>query len=221
VRALEALNVEYDVMAGDGAFYGPKIDFHIEDCIGRQWQCGTCQLDFQMPEKFGLTYISEDGKPERPVMLHPTAMGSIERFMAICIEEFVGRFPTWLSPMQVLVLPVSEKAMNYAESVLEALKRANLRSDIDRSSDTLSKKILNAHKRRVPYMLIVGPKEAEAKTVSVRDRSEQEQRGIPLEGFISRVLEDVASRRKVPYQANDFVEGSSEKKAGNDASADR
>jgi len=220
VRALEALNVEYDVMAGDGAFYGPKIDFHIEDCIGRQWQCGTCQLDFQMPEKFGLTYISEDGKPEVPVILHPTAMGSIERFMAICIEEFVGRFPTWLSPMQVLVLPVSEKAMNYAESVLEALKRANLRSDIDRSSDTLSKKILNAHKRRVPYMLIVGPKEAEAKTVSVRDRSEQEQRGIPLEGFISRVLEDVASRRKVPYQANDFVEGSSEKKAGNDASAD-
>lgn len=220
VAALKALNVDYDVMAGEGAFYGPKIDFHIEDCIGRQWQCGTCQLDFQLPEKFGLTYISEDGKPETPVILHPTAMGSIERFMAICIEEFVGHFPTWLSPMQVLVLPISEKVMDYAESVLEALKRANLRADVDRSSDTLGKKILNAHKRRVPYMLVVGPKEAEAKTVSVRDRNEQEQRGIPLENFISRVLDDVASRRKVPYQVSDFVE-SSEERTGNDASANR
>jgi threonyl-tRNA synthetase len=210
VAALKAMNVDFDVMAGEGAFYGPKIDFHIEDCIGRQWQCGTCQLDFQMPEKFGLTYVSEEGKLETPVILHPTAMGSIERFMAICIEEFVGRFPTWLSPMQVLVLPISGKAMSYAESVLEALKQANLRADVDRSSDTLGKKIVNAHKRRVPYMLIVGPKEAEAKTVSVRDRSEKEQRGVLLESFISRVREDAASRRKVPYLASDFVEGNND-----------
>jgi threonyl-tRNA synthetase len=220
VAALKALNVDYDVMAGEGAFYGPKIDFHIEDCIGRQWQCGTCQLDFQLPEKFGLSYTSEDGKPETPVILHPTAMGSIERFMAICIEEFVGRFPTWLSPMQVLVLPISEKVMGYAESVVEALKRANLLADVDRSSDTLGKKILNAHKRRVPYMLILGPKEAEAKAVSVRDRNEHERRGISLEHFISRVCDEVASRRKVPYEASDFVEDNSgEGRAGNDASA--
>lgn len=220
--ALKSMNVAYDINPGDGAFYGPKIDFHIEDCIGRQWQCGTCQLDYQMPEKFDLSYISEDGKPHRPVILHPTAMGSIERFMAICIEEYVGRFPTWLSPMQVLILPISEKVEHYAESVLEALKGANLRADVDRSSDTLGKKIRNAHKRKVPYMLIVGPKEVETNTVSVRDRSEQEQGSLPLEDFISRVRNDIALRRQAPYQASDFVEGHSRKEADhNDTSAER
>lgn len=211
MAALKSMNVHYELEPGEGAFYGPKIDFHIEDCIGRKWQCGTCQLDYQLPEKFDLSYIAEDGKPERPVILHPTAMGSIERFMAICIEEFVGRFPTWLSPLQALILPVSEKVMQYAESVLDDLRQAKLRAEIDRSSDTLGKKIRNAHIRRVPYMLIVGPKESEARTLSVRDRNEHEQRGVPLDEFICRVGEDITSRRREPYESSDFAEGSREK----------
>jgi threonyl-tRNA synthetase len=203
--ALESMHVEYDIKPGDGAFYGPKIDFHIQDCLGREWQCGTCQLDFQLPEKFDLTYIGEDGASHRPVIIHPAAMGSIERFMAISIEEFEGRFPTWLAPVQVLVLPISDKAMRYAEEVCEAIERAELRVELDRSIETLGKKIRNAHARRVPFMLIVGPKEAESKTVSVRDRNEQEKRNVPLDSFISLVSDEVKQRLLVPHQASDFV----------------
>jgi threonyl-tRNA synthetase len=204
-KALESMDISYDIKPGDGAFYGPKIDFHIKDCLGREWQCGTCQLDFQLPEKFDLTYVGDDGQQHRPVIIHPAAMGSIERFMAICIEEFEGRFPTWLAPVQVLVLPISDKAMLYAETVRESIEQADLRAEVDSSSETLGKKIRNAHTRRVPYMLIVGPKEAEAGTVSVRDRQEQEQRGVLLGNFISLVNAEVGSRQRVPHHAVDFA----------------
>jgi len=203
--ALRSMNVAYDLKPGDGAFYGPKIDFHIEDCLGREWQCGTCQLDFQLPEKFDLTYVAEDGSPHRPVIIHPAAMGSIERFMAICIEEFEGRFPTWLTPLQVLILPVSVKAADYAGRVFEALSAADLRAEVDNSPDTLGKKIRNAHGRRVPYMLIVGTREAEAETVSVRDHFEQEQRGVRLAAFIERVTDEIRSRRREPHAAREFA----------------
>ena len=203
--ALGQMGVEFTVRPGEGAFYGPKIDFQIEDCLGREWQCGTCQLDFQLPEKFGLTYVGQDGKPHRPVIIHPAAMGSIERFMAICIEDFEGRLPTWLSPVQALILPVSDKALDYAGKVLEELTRAGARAEVDTSSAPLGKRIRNAHLRRVPYMLIVGPKEAEAATVSVRDRLEQEQRGVSLSLFVDRLREETSSRRRVPAAAHDFA----------------
>lgn len=203
--ALRSMGVEYDLKPGDGAFYGPKIDFHIEDCLGREWQCGTCQLDFQLPQKFDLSYVAEDGALKRPVIIHPAAMGSIERYMAICIEEFDGRFPTWLAPLQVLILPVSDKALEYAERVLAQHRQAGLRAELDRSPETLGKKIRNAHARRVPYMLIVGPKEAEAGMVSVRDRFEKERRGVLLQDFISRVREDNGARQREPYTADDFA----------------
>lgn len=203
-RALETMEVEYDLKIGDGAFYGPKIDFHIEDCLGRSWQCGTCQLDFQLPEKFDLSYTGEDGGAQRPVIIHPAAMGSIERFMAICIEEFEGRFPTWLAPVQALVLPLSDKSIDYAEIVRGQLDQADLRVEIDRSSETLNKKIRSAHRRRVPYMLVVGPREAEAHTVSVRDRNEYERRNVGIASFIELVRSEIDVRRRVPYEANDF-----------------
>jgi threonyl-tRNA synthetase len=203
--ALRGMGVNYDLKPGDGAFYGPKIDFHIEDCLGREWQCGTCQLDFQLPQKFNLAYTDEDGSLKRPVIIHPAAMGSIERFMAVCIEEFDGRFPTWLAPLQVLVLPVSDKAIAYAEHVIERLRQAGLRVELDRSPETLGKKIRNAHARRVPYMLVVGPKEAAAGLVSVRDRFEQEQRGVPLDDFSARARVDRDTRRREPFAAADFA----------------
>lgn len=204
VSALKSMNIDYELKPGDGAFYGPKIDFHIQDCLGREWQCGTCQLDFQLPEKFDLSFVGEDGSQQRPVIIHPAGMGSIERFMAICIEEFDGKFPTWLAPVQVAILPVSEKAFAYAEHVADVLGRANLRAEMDRSPETLSKKIRNAHLRKVPYMLVVGPKEAAAETVSVRDRLEQEQRGVPLERFISLVSKDIKSRQRASHAAREF-----------------
>jgi threonyl-tRNA synthetase len=203
--ALTKMNVHYEVKPGDGAFYGPKIDFHIEDCLGREWQCGTCQLDFQLPEKFDLHYVTEDGTQDRPVIIHPAAMGSIERFMAICIEEFDGHFPTWLSPVQVLILPVSNKALAYAEQVGARLAAAGIKAEIDRSTETLGKKIRNAHGRRAPYMLIVGPKEAELGTVSVRDRLEQEQRGVNLKDFVELVTAEIAERLRQPYLVADFA----------------
>jgi threonyl-tRNA synthetase len=204
--ALRQMGVEFEVRPGEGAFYGPKIDFQIEDCLGREWQCGTCQLDFQLPEKFGLTYVGQDGRQHRPVIIHPAAMGSIERFMALCIEDFEGRLPTWMSPVQALILPVSDKAMDYAGRVLEDLTRAGARAEIDTSSVPLGKRIRNAHLRRVPYMLIVGPKEAGAETVSVRDRLEREQRGVSLSLFVERLRGEVSSRRREPAAADEFAQ---------------
>ncbi len=184
-EALEETNTPYKLNPGDGAFYGPKIDFHLEDCIGRTWQCGTIQLDFQMPEKFDISYIGSDGAEHRPVMLHRTIMGSIERFMGILIENYAGAFPYWLSPVQAKILPVSEAFNDYAFNVVAELKKAGIRTEIDTRDEKLGKKIRDAQLEKVPYMLVIGAKEAETGTVALRHRSEGDKGSMTIADFIS------------------------------------
>ena len=168
--ALDDLGLNYVVNEGDGAFYGPKIDFHLVDCIGRTWQCGTIQLDFQMPQRFNLEYIGADGEKHRPIMIHRVAFGSVERFIGILIEHFAGAFPTWLAPVQVKVLPISEKYEEYAKSVKAQLDEAGIRAEIDLRSEKIGYKIREAQTQKIPYMLVVGQKEEADGTVSVRSR---------------------------------------------------
>ena len=192
--ALAKLGMEYAVNEGDGAFYGPKIDFHLEDSLGRTWQCGTVQLDFQMPLNFDLEYTDADGSKKRPIMLHRVCYGSIERFIGILTEHYAGKFPTWLAPVQVKVLPVSEKTMDYARDVTEKLKAAGVRAVLDERDEKIGYKIRDARATdRVPYMLILGEKEAGEGTISVRDRSnETVSRG--LDEFIADVTEEIRTR---------------------------
>ncbi len=193
--ALTKLGMDYEVNEGDGAFYGPKIDFHLEDSLGRTWQCGTVQLDFQMPINFDLEYTDADGSKKRPIMLHRVCFGSIERFIGILIEHYAGKFPTWLAPVQVKVLPVSEKSRDYAHQVTARLEEAGIRVACDDRDEKIGYKIREARSTdRVPYMLILGEKEVEAGNISVRDRSnETVQR--ELDDFIADVLAEVAERR--------------------------
>ena len=170
-EALEETNTPYKLNPGDGAFYGPKIDFHLEDCIGRTWQCGTIQLDFQMPEKFEMSYIGPDGAEHQPVMLHRTVLGSLERFMGILIENYAGAFPFWLATVQVKLLPVSSEYADYAAEVDKRLKEAGYRTETDGRDEKLGKKIRDAQLQKVPYMFVIGAKEVENKTVAVRDRA--------------------------------------------------
>ena len=188
--ALESLGLNYVVNEGDGAFYGPKIDFHLEDSIGRTWQCGTIQLDFQMPQRFDLEYTGADGEKHRPIMIHRVAFGSIERFIGILIEHYAGKFPVWLSPVQVKILPVSEKFADYAEKVSDALKAAGVRVETDDRSEKLGYKIRSAQMEKVPYMLIVGEKEVEGECVSVRRRDEGDIGSMSVDEFAKLVLED-------------------------------
>ena len=188
--ALESLGLDYVVNEGDGAFYGPKIDFHLEDSIGRTWQCGTIQLDFQMPQRFDLEYTGADGEKHRPIMIHRVAFGSIERFIRILIEHYAGKFPVWLSPVQVKILPVSEKFADYAEKVSDALKAAGVRVETDDRSEKLGYKIRSAQMEKVPYMLIVGEKEVEGECVSVRRRDEGDIGSMSVDEFAKLVLED-------------------------------
>lgn len=188
--ALESLGLNYVVNEGDGAFYGPKIDFHLEDSIGRTWQCGTIQLDFQMPQRFDLEYTGADGEKHRPIMIHRVAFGSIERFIGILIEHYAGKFPVWLSPVQVKILPVSEKFADYAEKVSDALKAAGVRVETDDRSEKLGYKIRSAQMEKVPYMLIVGEKELEGECVSVRRRDEGDIGSMSVDEFAKLVLED-------------------------------
>ena len=192
--ALERLNMPYEVNEGDGAFYGPKIDFHLEDSLGRTWQCGTVQLDFQMPLNFDLEYTDHDGSKKRPIMLHRVCYGSIERFIGILIEHFAGKFPTWLSPVQVKVLPVSEKSRDYAHQVASKLEEAGVRVVVDDRDEKIGYKIREARGvDRVPYMLILGEKEAEEGNISVRDRSnETVQKSI--EEFVAEISKEIAER---------------------------
>ena len=193
--ALEKLGKDYVVNEGDGAFYGPKIDFHLEDSLGRTWQCGTVQLDFQMPLNFDLEYTDADGSKQRPIMLHRVCFGSIERFIGILIEHFAGKFPTWLAPCQVKVLPVSEKSRDYARSVTERLEAAGIRAVLDERDEKIGYKIREARNiDRPPYMLIIGEKEVEAGTISVRDRS-NETVSRELDEFIADVTAEIAERR--------------------------
>ena len=193
--ALDELGVKYVINEGDGAFYGPKIDFHLTDCLGRTWQCGTIQLDFQMPLNFGLTYVDEDGSKKRPIMIHRVIFGSIERFIGILTEHCAGKFPVWLAPMQAKVLPVSEKSMEYAESVYDALRAASVRCELDRRSEKIGYMIREAQAvDRVPYMLIIGQQEAENGTVSVRSRDTGETKTMSLDDFLSHIRAEIAQR---------------------------
>ena len=181
--ALESANMPYTINPGDGAFYGPKIDFHLEDCLGRTWQCGTIQLDFQMPGRFGVTYIGEDGAEHTPVMIHRVVFGSIERFMGILIEHYAGAFPYWLAPVQVKIVPISENHIDYAKELHATFMDWGVRSEIDGRNEKLGRKIRDAQIQKVPYMLVVGDKEKEARTVGVRERSKGDLGSMTLEGF--------------------------------------
>ena len=192
--ALEELGMEYEVNEGDGAFYGPKIDFHLTDSLGRTWQCGTVQLDFQMPQNFDLEYTDADGSKKRPVMLHRVCYGSVERFIGILIEHYAGKFPVWLAPMQVKVLPVSEKSRDYAHKVADAIEAAGIRVVVDNRDEKIGYKIREARSiDRVPYMAIVGEKEAEEGTISVRDRT-NETHPSTIEDFCAKVREEIRTR---------------------------
>lgn len=192
--ALDKMGMDYVVNEGDGAFYGPKIDFHLEDSLGRTWQCGTVQLDFQMPQNFDLTYVDADGEKKRPIMLHRVCFGSIERFIGILIEHYAGKFPVWLAPMQVKVLPVSEKSRDYAHQVTEQLEAAGIRVVCDDRDEKIGYKIREARGvDRVPYMLILGEKEVEAGNISVRDRS-NETVPMAVDEFIAKVVEEARTR---------------------------
>ena len=175
-KAIENMGMDYVVNEGDGAFYGPKLDFHLTDSIGRTWQCGTIQLDFQLPQRFEAEYIGEDGQKYRPIMIHRVVFGSIERFIGILIEHFAGKFPLWLAPVQVRVLPVSDKFMDYGREVADALKAKHIRVELDERNEKLGYKIGEARKDRIPYMHIVGAKEEEQKMVSVRKRDAEEKK---------------------------------------------
>ncbi len=194
--ALEKIGLPYIVNEGDGAFYGPKIDFHLEDTLGRTWQCGTIQLDFQMPINFGLEYVDENGERQRPIMVHRVVYGSIERFIGILTEHFAGKFPTWLAPIQVKVLPVSEKHDEYARKVYEALREAHIRTEYDDRNEKIGYKIREAQVvDRVPYMLVIGQQEADNGTVAVRFRDTAETKTMSLDEFVAFVCDEIRTRK--------------------------
>ncbi|MFM2169934.1 MAG: hypothetical protein RI957_163 [Verrucomicrobiota bacterium] len=193
-EAVQTLGVEYTEELGEAAFYGPKIDFVVKDVIGRDWQLGTVQVDYNLPERFNLSYIGEDNRPHRPVMIHRAPFGSLERFTGLLIEHFEGKFPTWLAPEQVRVLPISEKYMDYAEKVTAQLADQKIRVSMDRTSDKIGAKIRNARLERVPYMLIIGQKEEEEQTVSVRHRDREDLGSLPLAEFVANLSNEVQTR---------------------------
>ena len=182
--AMDAIGVPYSINEGDGAFYGPKLDFHLKDSIGRTWQCGTIQLDFQLPQRFDISYVGEDGMKHRPIMIHRVVFGSIERFIGILIEHFAGKFPAWLSPVQVKILPIADRFHEYAESVAKELQKQGIRYEIDYRAEKIGYKIREARLDKVPYMLIVGQKEAESGLVAVRDREQGDMGALSVEEFI-------------------------------------
>lgn len=192
--AVEAAGVPYVINEGDGAFYGPKLDFHIKDCLGRTWQCGTIQMDMQLPERFDVNYVGEDGEKHRAVMLHRAGYGSLERFIGILIEHFAGAFPSWIAPVQVKVVPVTEKHMNYARSVADALSASNVRVEIEEGNDTLGYKIRKVQMEKVPYTLVVGDKEMNGHTVSVRSRKNGDEGSLPVAVFVSNLIREIRDR---------------------------
>lgn len=191
IQALDEKGIKYVVNEGDGAFYGPKIDFHLQDSLDRTWQCGTIQLDFQMPEKFDLTYIGEDGEKHRPVMIHRVIYGSIERFIGILTEHFAGAFPTWLAPLQVRVLPITERQHDYARQVVAELEKQNIRVDSDFRSEKIGYKIREGQLQKIPYLIILGDKEVEAATVAVRHRKQGDLGAMPLDEFSSKIKKEI------------------------------
>ena len=195
-NALDELGLDYVVNEGDGAFYGPKIDFHLEDSIGRTWQCGTIQLDFQLPMRFELEYVGADGEKHRPIMIHRVAFGSIERFIGILIEHFAGAFPMWLAPEQVRILPISDKFLDKANEIKQKLFDAGIRVSLDDRAEKVGYKIREAQLKKVPYMLIVGEKEVESGTVSVRSRKDGDLGAVSVDEFIKKALEEIETKAR-------------------------
>ncbi|MCD6247107.1 MAG: threonine--tRNA ligase [Candidatus Diapherotrites archaeon] len=193
-QALEELKIDYKINEGEGAFYGPKIDFHITDALEREWQCATIQVDFSMPEKFDLYYIGPDDKKHRPVMIHRAILGSIERFMGVLIEHYAGNFPTWLSPTQVKILPITDRNLEYAKKVLKELLLRDVRAELDDSRETLSKKIRQAQLEKIPYMLVVGDNEQKQGSVTVRTRKGAIKKNMPLKEFIDVLCKEISNR---------------------------
>jgi len=193
-EVLDETDVPHQVNEGDGAFYGPKFDFHLKDAIGRTWQCSTIQLDFAQPENFDLEYITEKGTRERPVMIHRVLYGSVERFLGVAIEHYAGNFPVWLSPVQVVVLPITENEGDYALGIVKELRVNGLRVEIDKSSKTLSKRIREWEMQKVPYILVLGGREEEAGTVNVRNRDTGDQTEMNVKEFIGLVGEKISSK---------------------------
>lgn len=192
--AMESKGLPFKVNEGDGAFYGPKLDFKLEDCIGRTWQCGTIQLDFQMPQRFDLNYVGADGEKHRPIMIHRVLYGSIERFIGILIEHFAGKFPAWLAPVQVKILPITDKFNDYANSIKEKLQAKDIRVEVDARNEKIGYKIREAQLQKVPYMLVVGEKEAEAGTVAVRSRDKGELGAVELDQFMKDLIEEIDNK---------------------------
>jgi threonyl-tRNA synthetase len=190
-EALKSKGIAYAVNPGDGAFYGPKIDFHVRDSMGRSWQLGTIQLDFSMPERFDLEYIGDDGKAHRPVMIHRAALGSLERFMGIIIEDSAGAFPLWLAPLQMVVLPIADRHIEYAENLAKQLKAEGLRATVDARNEKTGFKIREAQVHKIPYMLVVGDREVEAGQVSVRQREVGDLGAMPVDDFLARVKNEL------------------------------
>lgn len=195
-KGLDRLKKKYKINEGDGAFYGPKIDFHIKDSLGRTWQCATLQLDFQMPLRFNVTYVDKDGKDATPAMLHSVAHGSVERFFAILVEHYEGKFPVWLSPVQVAVLTVSDEQLDYARKVYGQLKANGVRVELEEKTGTIGSKIRNWQQEKVPYMVILGANEVSSKTLSIRDRNGAEHRDVKLDEFVKKVLDEIKERKK-------------------------
>lgn len=193
-EAIEQAGIPYKVNEGDGAFYGPKLDFHIQDSLGRTWQCGTIQMDMQLPERFDVTYVGEDGEKHRAVMIHRAGYGSLERFIGILTEHFAGKFPVWMAPVQAKVIPVSNNQMAYAKEIADKLSAADIRVELDKNNDTLGYKIRKAQMEKVPYMIIIGDKEVGAGNISVRTRKGADEGSVDLESFINRVHDEVKNR---------------------------
>ena len=193
-EAIEKTGVPYQINEGDGAFYGPKLDFHVQDSLGRTWQCGTIQMDMQLPERFDVNYVGEDGEKHRAVMLHRAGYGSLERFIGILIEHFAGAFPTWIAPVQVKVIPVTENHLDYAKSVARTLSESNIRVEVEEANETLGYKIRKAQMEKVPYMLIVGDKEVKSHTVSIRSRKDGDKGSMMVPMFIANLIQEIKSR---------------------------
>ena len=195
INALNELGLDYIVNEGDGAFYGPKIDFHLKDTIGRTWQCGTIQLDFQLPQRFELEYVGEDGEKHRPIMIHRVIYGSIDRFMGLLIENFAGAFPLWLSPEQVRVLSLTERNCDYANEIVSKLRENNLRVEVDNRNEKIGYKIREALNEKIPYLIIVGDEEEKNKTISIRGRGFENKSGLQLDDFIARLKQEIATKK--------------------------
>ncbi|MGZ4152381.1 MAG: His/Gly/Thr/Pro-type tRNA ligase C-terminal domain-containing protein, partial [Actinomycetota bacterium] len=192
--ALDRSGLAYDVAEGEGAFYGPKVDFHFRDAIGRLWQLTTVQVDFGLPERFGMEYVGEDNQRHRPVMVHRAILGTIERFSGVLIEHYAGAFPLWLSPEQVRLLPVADRHVEYARGLAERFRAAGLRPFVDDSTETVGKKVRNAQLMKAPYTLVIGDKEIESGNLTVRDRSGTETKGVDVDAFLVALVEEAETK---------------------------